>query len=160
MARSLVDRILEQMTDTFWENSWNPSVTALLEGLTPQQAAWRPAEGGHTIWEMVQHLAYGKRVITARLRGEPGQWDEEQNWAPAPSEPDPDQWQAAVDDLKAAHRDLTAALFEVDDAFLTQPQGPRGWVPLHGVLGLVHHDSWHGGQIAYLRRMQGLPSIL
>lgn len=51
---------------------------------------------------------------------------------------------------------LTSLLEETDPkaaAWMPAP-GARGWVPLHAVAGLVEHDSWHAGQIAYLRSLR------
>ena len=54
---SELDRIRNQFRRAFEGEAWHgPSVLALLDGVTAQQAAAYPIPGAHSIWELVLHL--------------------------------------------------------------------------------------------------------
>ena len=61
--------ILDQAYD---HRSWHgTNLRGSIRGLSPEQAAWRPAAGRHNIWELVVHSAYWKYAARRRLTGEP-----------------------------------------------------------------------------------------
>jgi uncharacterized damage-inducible protein DinB len=148
----LVERVVEG-------DPWHGSnVVALLEGVSAADAAARVVPGAHSIWELVLHMTGWTREVQARLAGaaagEPaaGDWPEVREASSA-------AWAAAVTALVDSHRDLAAALRATDDAQLARPvvdrrdpaagTGLSHYLTLHG---LVHHTTYHAGQIALLRR--------
>jgi uncharacterized damage-inducible protein DinB len=75
-----VQLITKQMNMIFHGNHWHASIKDLLQSISPEVAAKRPTQGGHTIYEIVHHLAYSAEEIVSRLQGNPGRWEEEQSW--------------------------------------------------------------------------------
>jgi hypothetical protein len=66
-----VQRIGELLRQAFEDRPWTgPSVSGILSGLTASQAAQRPLPGGHTIWELVLHIAAWDRIVCRRIAGE------------------------------------------------------------------------------------------
>ena len=110
------------------------------------------------MWELVLHMTGWAREVTARLSGRPAQEPDEGDW-PAIGEPTPARWREAQMALFAAHRDLAAAVREMDRAVLSTPvrdyrdnalgTGLTHYLTLHG---LVHHTVYHAGQVALLKR--------
>ena len=50
--------------------SWHgTNLRGSIRGLSPEQAAWRPARTRHNIWELVVHSAYWKYTAWRRLTG-------------------------------------------------------------------------------------------
>lgn len=148
----LVERVVEG-------DPWHGSnVMALLEGLSPAHAAARVVPGAHSIWELVLHMTGWTREVQARLAGAAAGDPAAGDW-PAVKEVSPDAWAAAVAALVESHRALAAALRATDDALLARPvvdrrdpaagTGLSHYLTLHG---LVHHTTYHAGQIALLRR--------
>lgn len=66
------------------------------------------------------------------------------------------EWPAAQADLEASLAALSAALLRADEAWFRP--GESGFVMRwsRNALGSLTHLTWHAGQIAMLRRAQGL----
>ena len=59
----------------------------------------------------------------------------------------------AVERLKQSKRDLARAVAAMDDAALTGPVVGRDHTRIAMLHGIVEHDTYHGGQIALLRKL-------
>ncbi len=130
-----------------------PSILEAIAGLTAHQAAWQPAPASNSIWQIVDHLAAAKVWQLAML--EHGQAE-----SPAWIEPSGDEaaWQALIAQLKDAHSRLTGALAQLNDADLFDypvPDVRRTLLELILSSGSAH-EAHHGGQISYLRGLQGV----
>lgn len=151
---SEVARIAGLLERTFGAEAYHgPS---LLQALAPVTAvlASRPSFGPrvHTIWELVTHLAAEMRYASRMLDGSAEPWVEGETTWPAVTTSGDDAWQAAMGDLRDAHRGLLAQVRQLDDAMLDRTVAPVR-LPLHVVLhGTIHHNVYHAGQIALLVR--------
>lgn len=149
---SEIDRIGEQLKRAFEGEAWHgPSVLESLEGVTAAQAARRPLEGAHSIWEIALHIAVWEDVVRRRALGEKYQPTDEQDW-PAIPDTSAAAWQETLTRLKAGHRALRKVVAAFDPKRLDQPLvpgGSTGYVQFHGA---VQHDIYHAGQIAVLRK--------
>jgi uncharacterized damage-inducible protein DinB len=127
-----------------WAAAWSKS----LEGLTPQQAAWSPAPGRKSIWQMVNHMTFWRENWLGKVAGKPKAGPEEverRNWE-APTEISAAAWERALARFKETQQRMAAAL--------TDPASP-----IDSIAYFLPHDSYHFGQVNYLRAMQGLPPI-
>jgi hypothetical protein len=100
----------------------------------------------------------GRRGAPARPAG----WAKEHDWRPLAETSDAG-WQAALRRLEDAHRLVhraveTRAREDPDGAWLEQPVDGWGRTALATIRGLILHDSYHCGQICYLRALQGIPA--
>jgi hypothetical protein len=118
-----------------------PSTKSNLAGVTYQLAAQRPIAGGHTIWELASHLKVGREWSLARLRKD---------------KPDLDWWP----DIPVA---VVAGLGVAPDGLERRPVAiPGGVAGLEredaqaAIRFLIHHELYHSGQIAILRKALGL----
>ena len=140
---------------------WQPSLTEALEGLTAAQAAWKPASARHSIWQIVRHLLLWKRGVLDAWDGNP----------PDGAQLERSDWQEAAGDEADWERDRRT-LLEISKQFLTRAQAlDDAGLSRHIVwyksghtqplaIRLVRttaHDSYHAGQIRYLRALQGIP---
>jgi uncharacterized damage-inducible protein DinB len=148
-----IQRIEEQLQRAFEGGAWHgPGVLELLAGVTGPQAAARPVAAAHSIWEITLHVATWKSVVARRVKGEvvkdvPPELD----WPPVTAIGEKD-WLDALGRLRAAHRDLRAALLALEDSQLDErpyPEASIRYVQLHGV---IQHDLYHAGQIALLKK--------
>jgi hypothetical protein len=141
------DFLTDLLDEAFDKKSWHgPNLRNAVRGVTPRQAAWQPAPGRHSIWELTVHAAYWKYVVRRRLTGEkrgsfalPGS-----NFFPLPDRPDATAWRAALGLLISEH---AALRFTV-----TALQSPSR-KDLHLIRGAAAHDLYHAGQIRLLRRL-------
>ena len=59
-----IDLLLNKLDSTFDKESWYAPFKHAIEGLTAEQAMWKPAgETTNTIWENVNHLTYYKERL-------------------------------------------------------------------------------------------------
>lgn len=151
-----VDRIRDQFRRAFEGEAWHgPAVLALLDGVTAQQAAAHPIPGAHSIWELTLHIAAWERACLRRLKGDPAQLTDAEDWEPVNDTSDA-AWEATKQELIDNHRELLDAISDVDEARLDEsiykdPNVPYSstYVTLHGG---VQHDLYHAGQIAMLKK--------
>ena len=158
MPRARIDagagRAAELLDEAFRGPAWHgPSLAAALRGVSAAEAAWRPAPGRNTIWELVLHAAYTKHVVRNRLTRTSDRFprDLPRAWWPAPPAPANElAWRRDRALLHAAHRALVEAVRAASPAALRR----RVRRPLaEHVAGAALHDTYHGGQISLLRKL-------
>jgi len=149
---SEIERILDQMDRAFAGDAWHgPSLMALLEGVSAEDAAKRPIAQAHTIWELVNHIRAWNEIVERRLRNEIVKVTPEMDWPPVPLASDV-TWKRALDALKESRVKLRRTVEQLQDDQLDEhPPGlpDSRYVLLHG---LVQHDLYHAGQIAVLKK--------
>jgi uncharacterized damage-inducible protein DinB len=162
--KTLVERLLADMDDAFRgedvPSRWHVSVMTSVEGLSAAQAAWTPAPRRNSIWKIVQHLSLWKEDVARRIAGQPRRtegWGKEHDWKEIPAATD-QAWQASLRRLRDVHASVSAELARRSDEDLHAP--PRGdEAPLYtAIRGVIAHDSYHCGQICYIRALQGVPA--
>jgi hypothetical protein len=144
-SRSLISKFWnDAWTEGLWAASWSKSIDAL----TPEQAAWSPSPGRHSIWQIVLHMVYWRENELRRFAtGQAPSADEvaKLNF-PEITDISPAAWEQARTRFRATQEKM-AAIFADPSKNLDRAQY------------LVPHDAYHFGQINYLRAMQGLPPI-
>jgi len=131
----------------FAHEGWHVSLWDSVKDLTAAQAVWAPAPSRNSIWQIVDHVALWKDDGARRISGQPRRpsgWHRGVDWRPIPVVTE-NAWRGSLQELRDAHARVTAALGEHGDA------------DLETIRGLIAHDSYHGGQICYLRALQGIP---
>ena len=152
-------RIIDELNREHQGDPWHGSpLRTILTGITHEQAAARPLPGGHSIWELVLHIAAWKGEVRRRLGGAPAGEPREGDW-PNVGEPTGERWRTALDRLETVHRELVDAVQDLPEQMLFAPTNdPRdrasgAGVPYYVLLhGIVQHDVYHSGQIALLKK--------
>ena len=162
MAVNEISRIVNLLEAEHGGEPWHGSpLSEILGGVTCSQAAARPIAGGHSIWELVLHIAAWKNEVRHRLSGavagEPGEGD----W-PAVAAVTAEAWVEARERLELAHRLLVSAVKGFAEADLYTPINDKrhhdpGLATTYYELlhGAVQHDVYHSGQIAILKKAIG-----
>src|ERR1700704_2513245 len=116
-----VERIVDQMNRAFAGEAWHgPAVTEILQDVTAQQAAARPLDGSHSIWEIVLHISAWQRAGRRRLEGERAQLPDAEDW-PEVTHTNDQAWGKAKEALRQAHENLISAVVKLDKTRLDQP---------------------------------------
>ena len=139
--------LLTILDEAYDKKSWHgPNLRSAIRGVTAKQAAWRPAERAHNIWEYVLHAAYWKYVVRRKITGEKrGSFAlKGSNFFPRPVELNEAAWKQDIRILETTHQDLRYAV-----AHLEAPSEKL----LHMIRGAAAHDLYHAGQIRLLRRL-------
>jgi uncharacterized damage-inducible protein DinB len=156
-------RLADQIQRAHGGDPWHGSpVKAILEGVTHEQAARRPANGAHSIWELVLHMTGWRNEVARRATGEPAAEPVAGDWPPA-GDPTAARWQAALAALDASHENLMSVVRQLCDERMLQPTNdPRNrelgtGVSYYELLhGIVQHDAYHAGQIAIVKKILGI----
>ncbi|MBO6574990.1 MAG: DinB family protein [Rhodothermales bacterium] len=133
-----------------------PSVFGATRGVHAAQAAWRPAPGRHSIWELVLHLAYWKYAVRNRiLQGPRGRFPRKPaDWPAQPEIVEDGAWKADVALLKSEHTALLGVVEEFDAGRLDDVWGgAEHWTFMDLLSGVVLHDTYHVGQIQLIKRL-------
>ncbi|MEZ6319325.1 MAG: DinB family protein [Phycisphaerales bacterium] len=130
------------------ENTWVAAWSKSVAGLTPGQAAWKPAPERHSIWQLVHHMVFWREYFVARRRGGATLAAEEiarRNWE-EPAEVTDGAWAAALARFESSHAAVAAAIADPS-------------IPFGPFVYPLTHDCYHVGQIMQVRAMQGLAPI-
>ena len=154
-----IARIVDQLEREHAGDPWHGSaLSAILDGVTWQQAAAKPLADAHSIWELVLHMTGWKNETRRRLSGAPAGEPENGDW-PAVGQTSAERWTEALEHLELAHRLLVSAVKDFPEPDLYVPTndarnrelgvGVTYYELLHGI---VQHDVYHAGQIAILKK--------
>ncbi len=127
-----------------------------LRGVTSEVAAWKPAPGRHSIWELVLHMAYWKYAVRRKLTGEGkgGFPRGPSNWPDVPEVPDAKVWKEDRGLLRDEHDKLVEAIRAFNGKRLDKKPEDGGETKFVDLLmGIVMHDTYHTGQIQILKRL-------
>jgi len=143
-------RIARQLRASYLGPAWHgPSLTEVLDGITPEAALRKPIASAHSIHEIVLHVAFWAEAVRRTVEGHPYVHIEPPLDWPAPN----GAWQDALAMLDHEQRAMVEAIRGMQDARLgevvTESKGYSFYVLLHG---LVQHNLYHAGQIAMLRK--------
>ena len=154
-AKELLLYLLEY---TYEREGAYPPLTAALAGLTAAQASWKPNPERHSIWQIVRHTAQWMEAGSQALAGQPRVYEdlERSDWQPASG--GEREWQADVERLYAAYRTFKGrleAMTEEDLSKIIEPyRGQSRYAAALRFLRTATHDTYHLGQIRYLRALQ------
>ena len=156
---SEVERIIDELERAYSGDAWHGSpVQAILADVTAVDAAARPVQDGHSIWEIVLHMTSWKNETRRRLAGATPAEPVEGDW-PQIEVPSAAAWQLALERLDASQQALIVAVRQLREPQLFEPtRDPRNratgsGVPFYVLLhGIVQHDAYHAGQIALLKK--------
>lgn len=149
---SEVAGIIDELKRAHDGEAWHgPALREVLSDVTPEQAAGRPIANGHTIWELVLHIAGWERVVTRRLEGHRVDQPEEGDF-PAVDSFSAEAWTETLARLDSAHEALIESVSGLSDEMLKQTVIGKDYpigIMLHGV---AQHSAYHGGQIGLLKK--------
>lgn len=158
MADMFTGLLLENVQPRSGRGSWHggPTTIGALRGVSAELAAWTPAPGRKSIWQLALHIAYWKYAVRRRLEGgsdarfprAPA------NWPRVPKSAVADAWARDVALLKQEHERLVATIAAVPpNKYDARLPGGKRWTKGELILGIAQHDAYHTGQIQLLKRL-------
>lgn len=149
--------LLEQFTACFDRNAWFVSVRNALDGLTVDQAVWKPRDDVNCIWETLSHLAYYNKAYLQRFKGIDYEYDVDNNDQTfSTGEYSEEEWRADVlrfDAVMNEFRDLIAKANEGKFSEAVSNTNKASWAEL--ISDINAHNAYHAGQILLVRKLQG-----
>jgi len=152
-------RIIDLSSRVMDGDPWHAgSIAALLTDVTAAEAAARPIPGAHSIWQLVLHMTGWAEEVRLRVAGAPAGTPAVGDW-PRVGPVGRARWDAARAGLFSAYRALQRDVSRMPVRDLSRPtsdprnratgEGMSRYVTIHGV---IHHATYHAGQIALLKR--------
>jgi uncharacterized damage-inducible protein DinB len=146
-------RIADELRLAFDGEAWHgPALLEILVDVNAASAAEHPIANGHSIWELVLHIAAWEKILLRRMSGEAFQPRDEENFPPVLDHSE-GAWAEAQAHLKRAHEDLMQAIRRVPEAKLNQVVPGKNYDFYFMLHGGSQHIAYHGGQISLLKKM-------
>ena len=144
-----IDRIVRQLEKTFNQQPWyGPSIMGVLMGID-QEAINHRYGSTHSIIELVLHMTSWRTFATKRLQG-----DNTFEVSPEMNFPVKSTWEETLYALNQSQQALVEAAirFPVDRLGELVPSKTQRYTFYTLLHGIVQHDVYHLGQIAYINK--------
>ncbi len=144
-----IQNILSLLRSTFEKNAWHgQSVKEVLNDITPIQA-FKKLDHTHSIIELAAHMTSWKIFVIKKLEGDVDYHvNEEMNFPMATD------WAETLKGLSLSHLQLTESVKNFPTSRLTDvvPHGSYSYTFYALIHGIIHHDLYHIGQIALIKK--------
>jgi hypothetical protein len=149
-----LERIEDQLDRAMSGPAWHgPAVLELLADVTAAEAYAHHIPGAHSIWELLVHLGGTYRLVLRRLEGNTAQLSAVEDWPAVPT-PTKENWSSACDTLAELDDRLRHAVLAFPEGALEEPLIDDPPYPAYEqFVGITHHNLYHAGQIALLKRV-------
>lgn len=138
--------LLEQFKTTWNAQDWFVPVMKGLEGLTAQQAMWKPSDSSHSIGQLAYHLLFWNKQELDKFNGKkPAAFDG--NNVETFTAFTEASWASTVRQLDEVMKGWEEAIKTSDDAKL------QSWYSI--IAHISTHNAYHTGQILYIRKLAG-----
>lgn len=130
------------------------SLYAILDEVDPPSVFINPDEKGHALIELLYHMITWAQAVQSILEEDSQKqisYYETLDWREI--DPTIHTWKNGVNELKATHRSIIKLLQSKNDDFLALPVSQRTYNIGHMLHGLIQHNIYHQGQIAYVKKL-------
>jgi len=152
MEREL-KHLIKMLQHTYEKNAWHgPAVREVLENVTSIDAQ-KKLPNSHSIIELVAHMTAWRVFVVKKLQGNTDyKVTDEMNFTT------PTDWEKVLEELDASQDRLLEALRGFDSSKLYEPvpHGSYNYNFYTLLNGIIHHDLYHAGQIALLKKVQSI----
>lgn len=138
--------LLQQFQNTWNQQDWFVPISKAVEGISVQQAMWKPSDSSHSIGQLTYHLLFWNKQSLDKFYGRtPSAFDGNNNETfTAFTEA---SWASTVQQLNQVMQDWETAIKNSDDAKL------QAWYDT--IAHISTHNAYHTGQILYIRKLAG-----
>ncbi len=146
---------LRQLDSIYDGEPWyGDSLLDKLAAVTPEMAFALPANGIHSIAQIVAHMLVWRRVLAEHLKGNTDfkpKLNSAEDWNP-PAQLQAKGWENLLAELEANQRELIALLSAQKEEWLEQPFKNNTYRFL--LEGVIQHEVYHIGQIGLVMAMR------
>ena len=150
------ESLLQQFTVSYDENGWFVALRNALEGVTAEQAVWKPGGVQNSIWETLSHLTFYNYAYVERFKGVDFQYPTDDNDETFEAPGGEVAWTAEVERFNAVMTEFRELIAAADDAKFDLPVSDTNQAKWGTLISNINvHNAYHGGQIMLLRKLQG-----
>jgi len=144
--------LLQQFANCYDKNEWFVAVKNAIDGVTAEQAAWKPDGVQHSIRELLSHLIHDTNAFLQRSQGleyksQVASNDETFHSAAG-------SWETDVVRFETIMTNLRELIQDADESKLDEPTPPRNESWQNELANMNAHNAYHSGQIVLLRKLQ------
>lgn len=129
------------------------NITSKLNEITAEQAAFKFSTQTNSIWEILNHII-GWRELVLRGIPEKGYISPSHNCFLPVKNTSKLEWEHTLVRLKDSQDDWLNFLDKLDSKILEEKFSDKHYNHYELILGVLHHDIYHLGQISLLLRIQ------
>jgi uncharacterized damage-inducible protein DinB len=143
-----------------FQNNWDGkmwyggNIMYALKGISADKAFEKKPSQAHNVYELVMHMICWRKFVAEYLKGNVEykvEINSELDW-PVNYEPSPQAWELALRTLEKLQLELVELMPNVTDQQLTEFVAGKKFTWYDFLHGLLHHDIYHSGQIAVLKK--------
>jgi uncharacterized damage-inducible protein DinB len=150
-----IQKIIHGFEDTLNGQPWfGRAVFNILGEVDESKANLKPEGAVHSLNELVWHMNTWAEFVLAHLENrsmDEIKTIEEKDWRLI--DPGIHGWKEGIESLKSIHHNILKMLAAKDDEFLNEKVRNRDFNVRYMVNGLIDHNIYHLGQIAFLKKM-------
>lgn len=154
-ANKEIQSIIKNLENTLDGEPWyGRPVYAILREIDSSIAYQKPTPGSHSLIELLYHMLTWAEFTLKRIEEDKVNdlaAFEKLDWRDI--DPKIHDWDEALAALIATHQQIIALLHTKDDAFLKEIVDFRQYNFRFLLNGLIQHNIYHTGQIAYLKKL-------
>ena len=144
-----IEQFIDRLNAIFdGEAAHGATLRRLLDGVSEEQAR-RHTGSAHSILEVVVHIGTWMDVIARRLRGEAIDATTVEDWSDTTLR----SWPATIEELEHAQSRLLDAVARTSPEALERNLPGKNYSARAALETLIHHNVYHTGQIALLKRL-------
>ena len=148
-------QLIEQTKDAYEGEPWfGRSIKEILNEIDETIVFEKP-NGEHSILELLWHMITWKEFTLSRLQDDetkPVKYFEDNDWREL-DHTDKTLWQQGLQQFAKLHNALIEIIRKQKDEILSQRVGNRKYDFRKLLYGIIQHDIYHLGQIAYIKKM-------
>ena len=152
-----IPELVKEYKEVFNGHPWHgESLSGTLASIPFPLVHYKPKENCHSIAELVQHLLAWRKFVLEKLNGN-REYDIELNsiadWPEKVHLKDLSEWNKLLEELYFSQTAIEASLLQKKDKWLSEEAAGKNYSNQYMMLGLMHHDLYHLGQIRLIRKM-------
>ena len=138
--------LLKQFQTTWDQENWFVPVSVAVQGMTAEQAMWKPCDSCHSVGQLAYHILFWDKQSLDKFEGrKPAAFsgDNNETFTKFTEE----SWAATVKELNDVMQQWETAIKTADESKL------RSWYET--IANINTHNAYHTGQILYIRKLAG-----
>ena len=151
-----IQPLIQQLKESYEGDPWfGRNMQIILSEINAELAVQKPANNQHSILELLYHVINWRQFTINRLQGplkNDLQHFEQHDWQQL-DHSDKTLWDKGLQELQFTQQKLLELLNNMNAEQLNEPVKERSYTNSYLINGIIQHDIYHLGQIAYIKKL-------
>lgn len=149
-------QLIQQLKESYQGDPWfGRNMQTILSEINAERAVQKPANNQHSILDLLYHIINWRQFTINRLQGSLKNdlhYFEQHDWQQL-NHSDKTLWGKGLQELESSQQNLLEVLSNMNDEQLNEPVKERSYTNRSLINGIIQHDIYHLGQIAYIKKL-------